>query len=32
MLIFEWKNVILADIRVSTDTNDTANDVERKTL
>lgn len=32
MLIFEWKNAILADIKAFTDTNDTANDVERKTL
>ncbi len=32
MLISEWKNVILADIKAFTDTNDTANDVERKTL
>jgi hypothetical protein len=32
MLISEWKNVILADIRVYTDTNDTANDAERKIL
>jgi len=30
MLIFEWKNVILADIKVSIDISDTVNDVERK--
>ena len=32
MLIFEWKNAILADIRVFTDTKRTVNDAERKTL
>lgn len=32
MLIFEWKSVILADIKAFTDTKHIVNDAERKTL